>query len=69
MGSRTINSRGVATGDFSSAYAVDVTTTMDPPLPGNLTSTRSRIESHWIGPCKPGQAPGQMTGMKLAGVG
>jgi hypothetical protein len=66
---RTISSRGVATGDFSSAYVVDVTTRMDPPLPGGVSEGHSRIEAHWAGPCKPGQRPGQMTGIRLAGVG
>jgi hypothetical protein len=66
---RTISSHGVATGDFSSAYAVDVATSMDPPLPGGVGSGHSKIEAHWVGPCKPGQRPGQMTGIRLAGVG
>jgi hypothetical protein len=69
VGERSITSKGVATGDFSSSYAVDVTAIMDPPLPGNMGTTHTRMESHYIGPCKEGQTPGRMLGMKLAGVG
>ena len=66
---RAITSHGVATGDFSSAYAVDVTTTMDPPLPGGMGGGHTHIDAHWVGPCQPGQRPGQMTGLKLGGAG
>lgn len=66
---RTITSHGVATGDFSSAYAVDVTTTMDPPLPGGAGGGHTHIESHWVGPCPAGQKPGQMTGLKFGAPG
>ncbi len=66
---RTITSHGVASGDFSSAYVVDVTTHMDPPLPGGVGGGHSRIEAHWVGPCLPDQRPGQMTGMHLARMG
>jgi hypothetical protein len=66
---RTITSHGVATGDFASAYAVDVTTKMDPPLPGGMSGGHSRIEAHWMGACKTGQRPGQMTGLRIGGLG
>jgi len=66
---RVITSHGVATGDFSNAYSVDMTTRMDPPLPGGLGGGRSRIDARWAGACKPGQRPGQMTGLHLSGVG
>ena len=66
---RTIISHGVITGDFTSAYAADVTTSMDPPLPGGMGGGHSRIQAQWVGPCPAGQRPGQMTGLKLSGVG
>ena len=65
---RTIVSHGVATGDFSSNYTVDVSTHMDPPLPGGQGDSKSHIEAHWLGPCKPGQTPGHMT-MKMGRFG
>jgi hypothetical protein len=69
MGDRTVANRGVATGDFSSAYALDVTSTTDPPFPGNLGTVHTRMESRYLGPCQQGQSVGRLMGMKLAGVG
>ena len=69
VGDRTISSHGVATGDFSNSYVLDVSTRIDPPLPGVSGIGHSRVEAHWIGPCKPGQRPGQMTGLKIGGFG
>jgi hypothetical protein len=66
---RTVTSHGVATGDFSSNYAVDVTTAMDPPLPNGMGGGHSRIEARWTGPCKPGQKAGQMTGLRVGALG
>ncbi len=63
---RTVVSHGVATGDFSSSYAVDVTTHMDPPIPGMHGDSKTHMEAHWLGACKPGQVPGHMT-MKMPG--
>lgn len=65
---RKITTRGVASGDFDSAYTVDVTTTMDPPPAGVAPDVSSRIEARWMGPCKPGQKPGQAS-MKFGGLG
>jgi hypothetical protein len=68
-GGRTITSHGVASGDFNNAYSVDFTTKVDPPLEGGIGDGHSRIAAHWLGPCKPGQKPGQMSGVKLGGLG
>ena len=65
---RTVTSHGMATGDFSSSYTVDVTSHMDPPLPGMNGDSKTHMEAHWLGPCKPGQVPGHMT-MKMGGLG
>ena len=65
---RTITSQGVATGDFSSNYAIDVTTRVDPPLHGALGQMRTKINATWVGPCRDGQRPGQLS-MKFSGLG
>jgi|GEM_PF-1007709 len=65
---RTIVSEGVATGDFTSSYAIDAVTRMDPPLPGAPAEVRTRIQASYAGPCRPGQKPGQAS-MKFSGFG
>lgn len=64
---RSVNSHAVASGDFSTNYTLDVTTRMDPPLPGGL-GEHTRMQARWVGPCA-GQRPGQMTRMRLAATG
>ncbi len=65
MGSRTITSHGVVTGDFNSAYNVDVTTRMEPARPGMPEEMKSQIKARWLGPCPAGMKPG---GMKMGGM-
>jgi hypothetical protein len=65
---RTIVNEGVASGDFNSTYAIDVTTRMDPPIPGAPGQVRTRIQATYAGPCRPGQKPGQAS-MKFGGLG
>jgi hypothetical protein len=69
LNTRTVVSHGVATGDFSNAYDLDVTSRMDPPIAGGVATNHSRIQAQWEGPCKPGQKPGQMSNVHLAGIG
>jgi hypothetical protein len=65
---RSIVSHAVATGDFSTRYTLDVTTRMDPPLPGGL-GEHTRMQARWIGPCAEGQRPGQMTRLRPTALG
>jgi hypothetical protein len=65
---RTVTSQGVATGDFNSSYAMDVTTKVDPPIHGALGQMHTRIQATWTGPCRTGQRPGQLS-MKFSGLG
>ncbi len=65
---RTVTTHGVATGDFSSAYTLDITTKMDPPPPGMDGGARIQIQAKWLGPCKPGQKPGHVS-MRMTGLG
>ena len=65
---RTVTTHGVATGDFSSAYTLDLTTRMDPPPPGMDGGAKIQIQARWLGPCKPGQKPGHAS-MRMTGLG
>jgi hypothetical protein len=55
----TATTRSVITGDFDSAYRVDSKTTYTPPL-ADLKEGSVVIDAKWLGPCKPGQKPGDI---------
>jgi hypothetical protein len=62
----TVTSHAVVTGSFDSAYTVDVNSTRvgGPPLPGGVANgthaSHMMIAANWLGPCEPGQRPGDM---------
>lgn len=58
--------KGAFTGDFSRNYAGEIVSTYDPPLQGMQKATM-KMQAKWVGPCKPGQKPGdvEMMGMDL----
>lgn len=66
VGATTVTSQSVTTGDFSSAYRVEVKSTYNPPVAG-LQGSSTVMEARWLGPCLPGQKPGNMVmpGMKV----
>ena len=64
-GKTTIRTHGRFTGDFSTAYSGEMRSTFDPPMQGMREMTQ-KIEARWVGPCKPGQKPGDVV---LDGVG
>ncbi len=68
FGGRTIVTKGVASGDFRTTYAMDMTTRMTPAPPGLPPEMHSRVEATWAGPCRPDQKPGQAS-MKFGGLG
>jgi hypothetical protein len=59
---------GVFTGSFDSAYRGELHITYTPPI-HNLAAADMVLEAKWLGPCKPGQKPGDivMPGLKGAG--
>ncbi len=59
VGKSTARARTVFSGSFDSAYKADVKATYDPPLEGLREATQV-IEGKWLGPCKPGQKPGDV---------
>ena len=56
----TAKTRAVFAGRFDSAYKVDIKTTYEPPLSG-MKETSSVIEAKWLGQCKAGQKPGDIS--------
>ena len=56
----TAKTRAVFTGRFDSAYKADIKTVYEPPLKG-MKESSSVIEAKWLGPCKAGQKPGDMS--------
>lgn len=58
--SSTVKTRAVFTGRFDSAYKADIKSSYDPPLRG-MKETSSVIEAKWLGPCKTGQRPGDVS--------
>lgn len=65
MDNSTVTTDSTFTGDWSSAYHGDIATRFDPPLYGQAGSKMS-IDAKWLGPCAPGQKPGDMV---MPGVG
>jgi len=55
----TVRTKGRFSGDFNSRYSGDMHSTFDPPVNG-MKEMRQKIEARWLGPCKPGQKPGDV---------
>lgn len=61
----TATTRAVFSGDFQKHYGGRVDTTYTPPLHGMSASTLT-VSARWLGPCAPGQKPGD-TEMSMPG--
>lgn len=59
IGGTSATTKAVFTGDFSSAYKAEIHTSFTPPMRGMKESTQT-LEAKWLGPCKPGQKPGDI---------
>lgn len=55
----TVRTKGRFSGDFNSRYSGDMHSTFDPPIQG-MKEMQQKIEARWLGPCKPGQKPGDV---------
>ena len=64
FGGTTSTSHAVVSGDFNSAYTVEVTSTRagGPPIPGVAPGgeTHMKIAAQWVGACAAGQRPGDI---------
>jgi uncharacterized protein DUF3617 len=56
----TAKTRAVFTGQFDSAYKADIKTTYEPPF-HDMRESSAMIEAKWLGACKPGQKPGDIS--------
>ncbi|RPH66268.1 MAG: hypothetical protein EHM83_04365 [Burkholderiales bacterium] len=59
-GRTVVTSRAIATGDFEHAYRIDTLVSYEPPLAGVRREDKDALEARWLGPCAPGQKPGDM---------
>ena len=59
MGNIRINSKGVITGSFDSAYRMEVESRFEPALMGK-SEDKTVVEAKWLGSCKADQRPGDM---------
>jgi len=57
---RTMTTKGVFSGDFGSNYQGNLHTTYDPPMHG-MKESDTKMQGKWLGACKPGQKPGDVT--------
>jgi len=67
MQGSTATTDGVFAGSFDSSYKGRMTTRFNPPWNGMSVSNISH-EARWIGPCKPGQKPGDVIMPSIGGV-
>ena len=60
MGDSTMKSRSVMTMTGDTAYRTVAHTTFDPPF-GGMATADTVIEGRYVGACRPGQKPGDLT--------
>ncbi|OQX20513.1 MAG: hypothetical protein BWK76_01075 [Desulfobulbaceae bacterium A2] len=59
METTTATTDTIITGSFDSGYRSEMTVRYDPPMMGT-SSSKIVQEATWLGPCKPGQKPGDI---------
>lgn len=59
LGATTATTKAVFSGKFDSNYRAEISSTYDPPLMGRKDGM-AVLEAKWLGPCKPGQKPGDI---------
>lgn len=65
--STTATTDAVFTGAFDSAYKGDMKTRYNPPMHG-VSESKMSMEAKWLGPCKPGQKPGDVIMPNMKGM-
>jgi hypothetical protein len=66
-GKTTVRTHGRFSGDFNTQYTGELRSTFEPPMQGMKEMTQ-KIEARWIGPCKPGQKPGDISMDGMGGM-
>jgi len=59
-GRSTVVSRAVASGDFQTEYRIDTLVSQGASGPGGRREDREAVVARWLGPCEPGQRPGDL---------
>jgi Protein of unknown function (DUF3617) len=59
FGKTTATSDAMFTGHFDAAYRGEIRTVFSPAMAGRK-ETRVSVDAKWLGPCKPGQRPGDI---------
>ena len=67
----TVISQSIATGDFQTSYRIDTLVLYSPPLANNKREDRETVNARYLGPCPPGQRPGDlnMPGLGVLNMG
>ncbi len=66
-GGTTIRTHGRFSGDFATRYSGELRSTFEPPMQG-MKEMAQKIDARWVGPCKPGQKPGDVTMDGMGGM-
>ncbi len=56
----TATTKAIFSGDFTRSYHGEIDTSFSPPMHG-MKSSHQTLEGKWLGACKPGQKPGDVT--------
>ncbi len=60
IGDSTATTRAVFSGNFDTTYNADIEAKYSPPLMG-MSEGRSMVSARWLGPCRAGARPGDIT--------
>ncbi len=60
QGRTSVVSRAIASGDLETEYRIDTVVQYDPPLGGVRREDKEAVLATWLGPCEPGQKPGDI---------
>lgn len=60
FGQTTATTKGTAVFSGDTGYRMEMNSTYSPPMMG-MKEAKTLIEAKWLGPCKPGQKPGDVT--------
>ncbi len=67
MDGSTATTDGVFEGAFDSSYKGTMKTQFSPPMHG-MSESSMALDARWLGPCKPGQKPGDVIMPNMGGV-
>ncbi len=60
LGPTTMKTSSVMTFNGNTSYHMDGTATYDPPM-ASMKEMKSTVDAKWVGACRPGQQPGDVT--------